>query len=961
MTELKAKEPQAPHVAGAAPSSTLLRAPLLGLRDAGPFQESQTSNSSPVVSAIPISLDPLLFPRPCQGQDPDPKTQDQQPLSDVEGAYPRVEATSSAGAGSSRPPEKDRGLLHSVLDTLLEPSASGQSHTSSPACEAASPWCLFGSELPEDPRVAPTTQGGLSSLMSRPEGKASDSSGTATAHKVLPRGLSPPRQLLPLTSGSHHWSGASVKPAPQPAVVDVEQEDGLESEGSVGPLLKGKSRPLGGTAAGGGAAATAPGVAAGSVTLVPKEDSRFLAPKVALAEQDAPAAPGCSPLATTMMDFIHVPILPLNSAFLAARTRQLLEGENYDGGAAVVSAFAPPRGSPSASSTQVAAGDFSDCAYPPDAEPKDDAFPLYGDFQPPALKIKEEEKGTEAAARSPRPYLVAGPNPAVFPDLPLALPPLPPRAPSSRPGEAAGAAAAPASTTVSSTSSSGSTLECILYKAEGAPPQQGPFAPPPCKAPGAGACMLPRDGASTSASVASAGAAPALYPQLSLNGLPQLGYQAAVLKEGLPQVYQPYLNYLRPDSDASPSPQYSFESLPQKICLICGDEASGCHYGVLTCGSCKVFFKRAMEGQHNYLCAGRNDCIVDKIRRKNCPACRLRKCCQAGMVLGDICIHFEGYYIQCTCETFAHSIPQNKIHQGRKFKKFSKVRVMRALDAVALPQPVGIPNESQALSQRIAFSPNQDIQLIPPLINLLMSIEPDVIYAGHDNTKPDTSSSLLTSLNQLGERQLLSVVKWSKSLPGFRNLHIDDQITLIQYSWMSLMVFGLGWRSYKHVSGQMLYFAPDLILNEQRMKESSFYSLCLTMWQIPQEFVKLQVSQEEFLCMKVLLLLNTIPLEGLRSQNQFEEMRSSYIRELIKAIGLRQKGVVSSSQRFYQLTKLLDNLHDLVKQLHLYCLNTFIQSRALSVEFPEMMSEVIAAQLPKILAGMVKPLLFHKK
>ncbi|XP_039077730.1 progesterone receptor isoform X2 [Hyaena hyaena] len=830
MTELKAKDPQAPHVAGGAPSSTPLGSPLLGRRDAGPFQAGQTTDASPAVPAIPIPLDRLLFPRPCQGQDPDRKTQDQQRLSDVEGAYPRVEATSSAGAGNSRPPEKDRGLLDSVLDTLLEPSGPEQSHASPPACEAASPWCLFGAELPEDPRVAPTTQGVLSSLMSRPEGKASDSSGTAPAHKVLPRALSPPRQLLPLTSGSHHWPGAAVKPAPQAAVLDVEQVDGLESEGSVGPLLKGKSRPPGGTAAGGGAAATAPGVVSGSVALVPKEDSRFSAPKVALAEQDAPAAPGCSPLATTMMDFIHVPILPLNSAFLAARTRQLLEGESYDGGAAVVGAFAQPRGSPSASSTQVAAGDFSDCAYPPDAEPKDDAFPLYGDFQPPALKIKEEEEGTEAAARSPRPYLVAGPNPAVFPDLPLALPPLPPRAPSSRPGEAAGAATAPASATVSSASSSGSTLECILYKAEGAPPQPGPFAPPACKAPGAGACLLPRDAAATSASAAAAGAAPPLYPQLSLNGLPQLGYQAAVLKDGLPQVYQPYLNYLRPDSDASQSPQYSFESLPQKICLICGDEASGCHYGVLTCGSCKVFFKRAMEGQHNYLCAGRNDCIVDKIRRKNCPACRLRKCCQAGMVLG-----------------------------------------------------------------------------------------------------------------------------------GFRNLHIDDQITLIQYSWMSLMVFGLGWRSYKHVSGQMLYFAPDLILNEQRMKESSFYSLCLTMWQIPQEFVKLQVSQEEFLCMKVLLLLNTIPLEGLRSQNQFEEMRSSYIRELIKAIGLRQKGVVSSSQRFYQLTKLLDNLHDLVKQLHLYCLNTFIQSRALSVEFPEMMSEVIAAQLPKILAGMVKPLLFHKK
>uniref|UniRef100_A0A8C3VP50 Progesterone receptor n=1 Tax=Catagonus wagneri TaxID=51154 RepID=A0A8C3VP50_9CETA len=827
MTELKAKDPRAPHVAGRAPSPTQVGT--LGRPVTGPFQASQTSDASPAASAIPLSLDGLFFPRPCQGQDPDGKTQDQQSLPDVEGAYPRVEATEGAGGGSSRPPEKDSGLLDSVLDTLLAPSGPGQSHASPPACEATSPWCLFGPELPQDARVAPSTQAVLPLLMSRPESKAGDSPGTAAAHKVLSRGLAPSRQLLPSTAGSHHWPAAAVKPSPQPAVVEVEEEeDGSESDGSMVPLLKGKPRPAGGTGAGTGTPTGAPGTAAGGVALIPKEDARFSASRVALAEHDAQAAPGRSPLATTVMDFIHVPILPLNTAFLAARTRQLLEGDNYDGGAPGVSAFAPPRGSPSASSGPVTAGDFPDCAYPPDAEPKDDAFPLYGDFQPPALKIKEEEEGAEAAARSPRSYLLAGASPAVFADFPLAPSSLPPRA-SSRPGEAS-AAVAPTSASVSSASSSGSTLECILYKAEGAAPQQGPFPPPPCKAPSAGACLLPRDSLPSTSASAAAGAAPALYQPLGLNGLPQLGYQAAVLKEGLPQVYQPYLNYLRPDSEASQSPQYSFESLPQKICLICGDEASGCHYGVLTCGSCKVFFKRAMEGQHNYLCAGRNDCIVDKIRRKNCPACRLRKCCQAGMVLG-----------------------------------------------------------------------------------------------------------------------------------GFRNLHIDDQITLIQYSWMSLMVFGLGWRSYKHVSGQMLYFAPDLILNEQRMKESSFYSLCLTMWQIPQEFVKLQVSQEEFLCMKVLLLLNTIPLEGLRSQNQFEEMRSSYIRELIKAIGLRQKGVVPSSQRFYQLTKLLDNLHDLVKQLHLYCLNTFIQSRALSVEFPEMMSEVIAAQLPKILAGMVKPLLFHKK
>uniref|UniRef100_A0A8C6XTF0 Progesterone receptor n=1 Tax=Naja naja TaxID=35670 RepID=A0A8C6XTF0_NAJNA len=618
-------------------------------------------------------------------------------------------------------------------------------------------------------------------------------------------------------------------------------------------------------------------------------------------------------------EFLNVPILPLNPAYLAARTRQLLDVEECQD-------WSPFCGHAASSPASCSLQDFSSFVYPPKEGhpplPPPPPPPLYllgsgGDFQP-SFKIKEESLAASVAKNSSDGGAHLGPG-----TLPAAAGPCPdyaqPIAASSLPKnsmssvEVAAAAAAPSS-----------TLECVLYKAEVAAATAGvlpgTYGPAPYKA--SAGSIAQREALSLPST---SGAPPqALYQPLGFHG-----QQFASL---LTFSFLFLSIWLRSDAEAGQSPQYGFEPLPQKICLICGDEASGCHYGVLTCGSCKVFFKRAMEGQHNYLCAGRNDCIVDKIRRKNCPACRLRKCCQAGMILG-----------------------------GRKFKKFNKVKMLRALDVVTLQQPAALPNESQTLVQRLSFSPSQDIQFIPPLITVLQSIEPEVVYAGYDNTKPETPSALLTSLNLLCERQLLCVVKWSKSLPGFRNLHIDDQITLIQYSWMSLMVFAMGWRSYKHVSGQMLYFAPDLILNEQRMKESSFYSLCLSMWQIPQEFVKLQVSCEEFLCMKALLLLNTIPLEGLRSQNQFDDMRSSYIRELVKAIGLRQKGVVASSQRFYQLTKLMDSMHDLVKQLHLYCLNTFLQSRTLSVEFPEMMSEVIAAQLPKILAGMVKPLLFHKK
>lgn len=49
---------------------------------------------------------------------------------------------------------------------------------------------------------------------------------------------------------------------------------------------------------------------------------------------------------------------------------------------------------------------------------------------------------------------------------------------------------------------------------------------------------------------------------------------------------------------------------------------------------------------------------------------------------------------------------------------------------------------------------------------------------------------------------------------GFRDLHVDDQMSVIQLSWMGVMVFALGWRSYTHTNSSMLYFAPDLVFNE---------------------------------------------------------------------------------------------------------------------------------------------------
>ncbi|TWW55028.1 glucocorticoid receptor [Takifugu flavidus] len=361
-----------------------------------------------------------------------------------------------------------------------------------------------------------------------------------------------------------------------------------------------------------------------------------------------------------------------------------------------------------------------------------------------------------------------------------------------------------------------------------------------------------------------------------------------------------------------------------KICVVCSDEASGCHYGVLTCGSCKVFFKRAVEGQHNYLCAGRNDCIIDKIRRKNCPACRFRKCLMAGMNL-----------------------------EARKTKKLNRLKGVQQSNPPKPTTPC-LPVEPCSLV------PKCMPQLVPTMLSLLKAIEPETIYAGYDSTVPDTSTRLMTTLNRLGGQQVISAVKWAKALPGFRNLHLDDQMTLLQYSWLFLMSFSLGWRSYQQCNGNMLCFAPDLVINEERMKLPYMADQCEQMLKISSEFVRLQVSHDEYLCMKVLLLLSTVPKDGLKSQAVFDDIRMSYIKELGKAIVKREQNSSQNWQRFYQLTKLLDSMHEMVGGLLSFCFYTFV-NKSLSVEFPEMLAEIISNQLPKFKAGSIKPLLFHQR
>ncbi|XP_039195580.1 peroxisome proliferator-activated receptor delta isoform X5 [Crotalus tigris] len=65
-------------------------------------------------------------------------------------------------------------------------------------------------------------------------------------------------------------------------------------------------------------------------------------------------------------------------------------------------------------------------------------------------------------------------------------------------------------------------------------------------------------------------------------------------------------------------------------CRVCGDKASGFHYGVHACEGCKGFFRRTIRMKLEYEKCERN-CKIKKKNRNKCQYCRFQKCLSLGM------------------------------------------------------------------------------------------------------------------------------------------------------------------------------------------------------------------------------------------------------------------------------------------------------------------------------------------
>ncbi|XP_051871155.1 estrogen receptor 2a isoform X2 [Pristis pectinata] len=277
------------------------------------------------------------------------------------------------------------------------------------------------------------------------------------------------------------------------------------------------------------------------------------------------------------------------------------------------------------------------------------------------------------------------------------------------------------------------------------------------------------------------------------------------------------------------------------FCAVCNDFASGYHYGVWSCEGCKAFFKRSIQGHNAYICPATNQCTIDKNRRKSCQACRLRKCYEVGMMKSDT-----------RRDRCSYRLTRQGRLTGVQQQAGSKMR--RAVE--------DIPVNSSCLGQ---LAPEK-------LLSSLLEAEPPNIYSLNHPNKPFTEASMMMSLTNLADRELVHMIAWAKKVPGFVELDLHDQVQLLECCWLEVLMVGLMWRSINY-PGKLL-FAPDLILDrDEGQCVEGILEIFDMLLAATSRFRELKLQHDEYLCLKAMVLLNSsmFPRSGVSEEQENRE------------------------------------------------------------------------------------------
>lgn len=230
-----------------------------------------------------------------------------------------------------------------------------------------------------------------------------------------------------------------------------------------------------------------------------------------------------------------------------------------------------------------------------------------------------------------------------------------------------------------------------------------------------------------------------------------------------------------------------------RLCRVCGDNATGYHFNALTCEGCKGFFRRAMKRSLQFSCPFQNLCIITKNSRRQCQACRLKKCLDIGMlkelIMSDKAVEQRRELIKKKkqrrkelpsteepkgLDPQQEMIIQELVEAQKKtfdisFSHFKQFRPINRNTNHQLQVNQTSPDQVASLQESQEASSRQ-----------LSDAEPHQDPSGSANKASSQIYSMLPHIADLSTYMIQQIINFAKILSSFRELSIEDQIALLK-------------------------------------------------------------------------------------------------------------------------------------------------------------------------------------
>ncbi|CAF1152717.1 unnamed protein product [Adineta steineri] len=238
------------------------------------------------------------------------------------------------------------------------------------------------------------------------------------------------------------------------------------------------------------------------------------------------------------------------------------------------------------------------------------------------------------------------------------------------------------------------------------------------------------------------------------------------------------------------------------ICVICGSSATGRNFGVISCESCKLFFRRnALKNPATLSCRYKNTCTVTLETRRRCSACRLNKCLKYGMERERL------------IKAEKKSIERRQCREERT--KVSPINEQNSqLQLLTSPDSYS-PQTSSRIQRAILNS--DDLQRI----EIVQTAFEKRIELARDNLLWNPTVHSTNLLEFLNSRSVpaMRLVAFFKQIPEFTQLNPEDKFILTKYNLMPLLVpsFAL---SFKKDTRQVIETNTDIPWNESAFQQA---------------------------------------------------------------------------------------------------------------------------------------------